>query len=120
MIVLTDSNKKLQLVLGGAITTNALEWSVTYEELYASDEIRTVTVTGTSNNTTDVDVVTAPDENIIKMKNIKRVTVYNADTVVADVFLKIDDGGTETILKKETSLAVGGTLYWPPYVSLYS
>lgn len=63
-----------------------------------------------SNDTTDVTIVSAPSsgqQHIIPANNL---TIYNADTVSAEVVLKIDKNGTEYIIEVLT-LSPGETMY---------
>jgi len=102
-VIILDASTKLQLVLGGAITTNALEWTAHYLDTVGHSP---ALATGTSNNTTDVDMVAATAGRVIKA-----IAVYNADTVAATVTIKTDNGGTERRLCKVT-LATLETLYY--------
>lgn len=102
-MLILDASTKLQLVLGGAITTNALEWTAHYLDTVGHSP---ALATGTSNNTTDVDMVAATAGRVIKA-----VAVYNADTVAATVTIKTDNSGTERRLCKVT-LATLETLYY--------
>lgn len=98
MLVLASTNDKLQIVLGGAVTTNQLQ---TYA---AFRDITTTAYTpgqqaATSNSTTDADIVAAPGASTQRV--IDYLSVYNADTVEALVTVKLDVSATETILFKD-------------------
>lgn len=94
---LTTTNDKLQIVLGGSITTNQLQCLTTYK-VYTS----TTTVDGkvaiNTNNTTDVDLAGAPSSGETYV--IENINIYNRDTVSATVIIKLDVSATETILYK--------------------
>ena len=109
MINLDATTTSLELVLGGAITTAQLPWTANFIDITvataeATDEGAT---NGTSNSTTDVEVVAAPSAGV--SRQIERISVYNGDTAAAAVTLKYVDGASERILVKIT-LPVGYTL----------
>ena len=105
---LTTTNDKLQIVLGGAVTTNQLQCLTTYK-VYTS----TTTVDGKratdTNNTTDVDLAGAPSSG--ETYDIQNINVYNKDTVSATVTIKLDVSGTETILYKGV-VGVNDVISW--------
>ena len=109
MIILDSVNKSLEIKLAGAVTTNQLQFTTSYVELLDSDEsVADVAESdGVTNNTTAVTMVSAPSA--LNTRQVKHVTVYNADTVAATVTLQINNGGTARILCKIT-LDVGDTL----------
>ena len=71
-MLILDASTKLQLVLGAAHTTNALEWTVSYLNTVGHSP---ALATGTSNGMTDVDMLAAAAG-----RAVKHVTLYNADT----------------------------------------
>lgn len=105
---LTTTNDKLQIVLGGAVTTNQLQCLTTYK-VYTT----TTTVDGkvaiNTNNTTDVDLAGAPASG--ETYDIQNINIYNADTVSATVIIKLDVSGTETILYKGV-VGVNDVISW--------
>lgn len=113
MIYLDFTTKKLQLVLGGAVSTNQLEISTFYY-----DRIPQATTTlqrggikvSASNNTTDVDIVDAPGSHGT-VRNIHTIFVHNKDTADSEVTVKLDDGGTETIFVTQ-EVRAGETLVY--------
>lgn len=110
MILLDATTKSLELVLAGAITTSQLPYTVSYVELDATFAIAAASEgDGTSNNTTAVTVVAAPASG--KVRQVKYLTVYNADTVAATVTVRINNNATMRILVK-TTLQVGDTLQY--------
>jgi len=109
-MIILNSGRKLQIVLGGAITTNQLHIVVGYTDKRVADD----GLYGgygqqhaSSNNTTDVDVCDTPKSGEIRV--IDTVHIYNRDTVSATVTVKTDESGTEFILVK-TTLSAGDTL----------
>lgn len=112
MIVLQASNQTLQAVLGGNVTTSQLDVACVYfdqlPQSTTSEPRRTHKLTAT-NNTTDVTIVAAPGDGIVR--NISNVTVFNDDTVAATVTVKIDDNGTEWVLVEQALAASESLVY---------
>lgn len=105
---LTTTNDKLQVVLGGAVTTNQLQCLTTYK-VYTT----TTTVDGkvaiNTNNTTDVDLAGPPSSG--ETYDIQNINIYNKDTVAATVTVKLDVSATETILYKGV-VGVSDVISW--------
>jgi hypothetical protein len=99
MIVLSQTTDNLQVVLGGAITTNQLECMVSWRDRTSTTFTADRTVT-TTNNTTDVTIAAAPAASTQRV--IDFISIYNKDTVNAVVTVKLDANGTEYILCKVT------------------
>ena len=92
-MIALNSTRSLEIILGGAVTTNQLPFTATYADHDPSVPSFTSTpADGQTNNTTAVTVVPAPSGSI--QRTIKRVNVYNADTAQATVTLRINNGGT--------------------------
>jgi len=96
MIILDATTKTLEVVLGGAITTNQLPYVVSYVDTGATNPL--VEADGTTNSTTAVTMVSAPSAN--KAKIIKNISIYNADTVSATVTVRYNNNSTTRILVK--------------------
>ena len=105
---LTTTNDKLQIVLGGAVTTNQLQCLTTYK-VYTSTTTADGKVAINTNNTTDVDLAGAPGSG--ETYDIQNINVYNGDTVSATVTIKLDVSGTETVLYKGV-VGVGDVISW--------
>ena len=119
MIRLDSATRKLQIVLGGAITTAQLQVTVNYYDETIDNQnptTRHFVKVSASNSTTDVDICLAPRVGFIR--NIDTLTVYNADSVAATVTIKMDDSGTETILVKR-SIATLASLHYEVGVGWY-
>lgn len=103
MIVLSATNKKIQVVLAGAITTSQLDCYAAWRDFdsttYVAGDFGVAT-----NSTTDVDLVAAPAASHYIV--VDYLSVYNKDTAAATVSVKYDVAGTEKILWKGL-LAVG-------------
>lgn len=120
MIILKQLGS-LEVVLGGAVTTNQLQYNVSYIERNKSccgtiNETLCNTPSensGNTNNTTAATMVAAPtvpttatDEII---REITEINVYNADTVNATVTIQVNNNGTTKTLFKAV-LATGDNL----------
>jgi hypothetical protein len=90
---LDATTKSIEVDLAGAVATNQLEITVHYDQytsLFRLDAIaEAATVT---NNTTAVTALAAPAAT--KIRHLRLLTVYNADTVPATATVQINDGGT--------------------------
>jgi hypothetical protein len=101
---------KLEVVLSGAVTTNQLQVNVVYMDQNAQgEETKRKTLQSVTVNTTDVTVCPAPTSGLTR--NIENISVYNADTVNATVAIKIDNGGTETIIVKHQLTTTQSLVY---------
>lgn len=110
MIRLDSVTRKLQVVMGGAKTTTEATAIVSFFDSNKSGETtKGSTKIATTNGATDVDICLAPGNNFIR--NIDTITVYNADSVTQTISIKIDDGGTDSILIKH-ALTTGQTLFY--------
>lgn len=105
---LTTTNDKLQVVLGGAITTNQLQCLTTYK-IFTSTTTTDGKLAVNTNNTTDVDLAGAPSSG--ETYDIQNINIYNRDTVSATVTIKLDVSGTETILYKGV-VGVNDVISW--------
>lgn len=108
MIILDTTTRKLQIKLAGAVTTNELQWTTSYVDITAT------TFTAGSNNgvtagATPTDCVASPATST--QRQVKFITVQNADTVTATVTIIYNDNGTARTLWKGT-LAVGDNLQY--------
>src|SRR5574341_21444 len=103
MLRLDSTVRKLQIVLGGAITTNQLPVVVCFSDKTTTAYTGGTTVSNT-NSTTAVDIVAAPAASTVR--DIDSITVQNADTAAATATIRYNDNGTTYTLFKAT-LAVG-------------
>lgn len=111
MIRLSNTTKKLQAVLGGAVTTSQPQAVVSFfDENNSGEKTRGADQETNLNSSTDVDICNALGTGKESYtRNIDTLTIYNRDTVAATVTVKIDDGGTETILVRR-AVPPSGTL----------
>lgn len=91
MIILDSTNKSLQVVLGGSITTSQLPFISSYVDITATT-FTPATQDGQSNNTTAVTVMSSPATST--QRQLKYLQVYNADTVQAAVIVQFNNNST--------------------------
>lgn len=106
MLILTQTTDEIEVLLGGAITTNQLQCYATYRDITASAFTpgRTGIVT---NGTTPVNVVPSPGASTNRV--VDYLSVWNTDTVNAVVTVQFNDNGT-TYTLFQTTLASGEKL----------
>lgn len=114
MIRLDSTTRKLEVILAGAKTTVDAKVTVSYYDVPAQtkndfSEYRGVTQVATTNGAADVTICNAPTGNAVR--NVDTIQVHNADTANITATVKMDDGGTETPLVKQT-LTTGQTLMY--------
>lgn len=97
MIILSETTDSLEVVLGGAVTTNQLQCFTSWRDRTSTTFTAGRTVTNT-NNTTTVTLVASPAASTQRV--IDYISIYNNDTVNATVTVKMDANGTEYILFK--------------------
>jgi hypothetical protein len=109
MIILDATTKSLEIVLASAITTNQLPFVLGYVDVLSSDMSVSAVGSndGASNSTTPVTVLAAPVSG--HTRQVKFLSVQNADTVPAVVTLQYNDNSTERTIVTIT-LAVGDNL----------
>ena len=100
-MIYCGANQKLQIYLGGAVTTTQLPWILT--AITTADVI--AARNGTSNDAVAVDVCNAADG------LIRHLEIYNADTVNATVYVRYNDNATLRIIHQEV-LSPGYTLIY--------
>lgn len=106
MIVLNSTTDKIQIVLGGTITTNQLNCFANYRDITTTAYTPARTVLNT-NNTTAVDIIPAPASSTQRV--VDYISVFNNDTASATVTIRFNDNGTTYNLFK-TTLDVGEKL----------
>jgi hypothetical protein len=111
MIILDTVNRKLQVILSGAITTSQLPWTAHYVDVtVATGALSAVSsANGTTNSAVAVDMVAVPGVGV--SRQIKALMITNEDTAAAVVTIRYNDGGTTRTLFKAT-LAVGDNLVY--------
>lgn len=102
MIILDATTRSVEVLLGGAVTTNQLPIVASYV-----DNTTTSYTPGSSNtqsnNTTAVTAVAAPASST--QRQVKLLTVTNADTAAATVTVRYNDNGTTRTLFKASAFS---------------
>jgi hypothetical protein len=106
MIRLTTTTRKLQLLLGGVVTTNELPVMVCFSDKTSGGYAGGATPSN-SNGTTPVDICAAPGASTVR--DIDLISVRNSDTAEAAVTVRYNDNGTTYVLYSVT-LQVGDVL----------
>jgi hypothetical protein len=96
MIILSATNQKIVVNLGQSAATQ-LDWTASYIDVTATTYVPGSSV-GTTNSTTDVDVVTAPAAST--QRHVKLITVYNANSSANVVMIKKVNGASTRVLCK--------------------
>ena len=107
---LNASTDKLEIVLGGTVTTSQLQWNVSFQDITSTGmTLPQAAGAGLTNNATAVDIVAAPAASTTRQ--VTHINVFNADTATATVTIQKDVSGTNYVL---ISYAVtsGDTLMW--------
>ena len=108
MIVLTEQTDAIEVVLGGAVTTNELAIVASWRDITTTAYTPGRTV-GTTNGATPVDAVTGPAASTQRV--IDMLHVRNADTVDAMVTVRFDANGTEYVIWSDL-LSAGDMLHY--------
>lgn len=114
MISLDATTKSLEVVLGSAVTTTAMDWNVYYYDVPSRTiqdqaEYRQGHAHGQTNGTTTVTLVNAPPNGVTR--NITHISVCNRDTATKQVIIKMDISTTERWLVSPPLLS-GETLMY--------
>lgn len=109
MILLDTTARTLQVALAGAVTTNQLPIVASYVDIAQATFTMTAAALNTTqtNGATAVTAVSAPAA--ATTRQLKYLSVFNADTVAATVIVQLNDNSTERVIV-ETTLQVGETL----------
>ena len=92
---LDTTNKSLEVVLGGAATTNQLDFITSYAD-YNGTLFTPGANDGTTNDTTAVTIVSAPAASTYR--TVKFISVYNNDTAAADVTIQLNNNSTTRVI----------------------
>lgn len=111
MIRLDTFQRKLQAVLGGAVTTSQPTAIVCYTDIENENQKKffVEAVTSTLNGVTPVDILPAPDKAMVR--EVDSIHIRNNDTVAATITVRIGDNGTNYELV-EITIQAGETLVY--------
>jgi hypothetical protein len=110
VIILNTTNTSLEIVLGGNVTANQLQFTIHYEILSRQGESTVGQSHGITNQTTDVTLLAAPTI-AGERRIVKAISVHNADTASATVQIHYDDAGTERTIIKVTLATLENLFY---------
>src|SRR5574343_1397640 len=99
MLVLTETTDNIQADMGGAATTNKLEFVSCWRDITTTAYTPGRTVDD-SDGTNDVNIVPAPAASTQRV--VDYISIYNLDSNAATVTIKFDVNGTEYVLFKTT------------------
>jgi hypothetical protein len=108
MFILAATTSTLEVLLSAAVTSNQLPWVASYADL-TTTTFAAGSLTGATNSTTAVTLVSAPAAST--QRQVKSLNVFNADTVSATVTIRYNENGTTRIIVKAT-LAIGESLVY--------
>jgi len=100
MIILSATTDKIQIVLGGAITTNQAQCVASWRDITSTPTYTAGRSLANTNSTTDVDLIAAPAASTQRV--IDYIGIYNNDTASITATIKFDANGTDYILWKGT------------------
>ncbi len=95
MILLDTTSKKLQAKIASAPTTNNLQVDTTYVD-HTSTAFTPASNSTTISGNSDTDIVAVPGAST--QRQVKYISVFNADTVTHALLIKKDISGTDTVL----------------------
>lgn len=108
-MILDAVTKKLQIVLGGAITSAQLQVNVSWADTAAGATFVPGSNSAVTNSATPVDIVAAPAAST--QRQVKELTVQNTDTAAATVTVQTVDGAN-TRQNIVVTLSTGETLFF--------
>jgi len=97
MINLSSTTDKLQIILGAAVTTNAVDCYVAYRDTTATS-ISPIGVYTSVSSASATDIVSSPSASTQRL--VEYISIQNRDTQPADVYVRFSDNGTIYILHK--------------------
>ena len=107
-MILDTTNRSLEILLGGAITTNQLPVTVDFIEFTSTLTTPTLSIART-NNITPVTILAAPTVADTQRK-VNLITIANTDTAPALVTVRLNNNGTMFNYLSSFFLANGNTL----------
>lgn len=95
MITLDTVNKSLEVLLGGVVATSQLPITASFADVTTTTYIPQSN-DNITNNTTAITIVSAPVA--LTQRQVKLLTIYNADTASATVIIRLNNSGVFRIL----------------------
>jgi hypothetical protein len=106
-MILNATTKKVQILLGAAVTANQCPIVVDYVD-FTSTTTTPGNQLSNTNSTTAVDIVSAPAASTQRKVNL--ITVCNKDTANVSVTIRLNDNGTNYSYVASLTLGTGSTL----------
>ena len=116
MIVFNTSNRSLECILGGVVTTNQLPYVIHYVNISRDNQEIFNSTNGLTNSTSTVTLLAAPQSGA--RRSIQSLSVFNADTATATITIRLNDNGTTRQIVK-VDLAVGDHLIYTSAAGWY-
>jgi hypothetical protein len=110
MIVIDSATKKVEVLLSGAAATTNLPIVVSFVDLDANDIFRPGTHDTITSGTTPVGVLFSTGTASV-YRQLKFMSIYNADTTDATVTLRLNNNATTRIILKVTLLPESTLFY---------
>lgn len=112
MIILDNASKSVQVLLGGAAATTEAPVYASYVDITGTPTITPASADAVTVGATPVIVVAAPTlTDPLTYRQVKFMSIYNADTAEINVTVRLLNGATPRILVK-VPLAIGCTLQY--------
>jgi hypothetical protein len=94
-MIILNSTDKIEVILGGNVTTRQLECFASYRDTTSTTIVAGCTASNT-NNTTAINLVPSPSASVNRI--IDYLSIYNADSVSSTVTVRFNVSGTPYIL----------------------
>ena len=108
---LSALNESFEIVLTGNVTTNQLEWITSFQDVTSLGvSLSSSSYQGLTSNTTPVTIVSAITSDL-RRRDVLEISIYNKDTVAAEVSIRKKVSATTYIIFKRT-LQPSDTLFW--------
>lgn len=108
-IVLDTTTRKLQALMGEAVTTTNPTVIVDWADDNSTTFVEGATPTNL-NGTTAVDIVAAPGASTRRL--VRNITICNVDTVSHTITVRYNDNGTTYNMVKAVAVAASSILFW--------
>lgn len=110
MIRLDATTRKLQIALDSSSSAGACVAVVSFfDENIKGEQTKGASQLTSVSGVADTDICAAPKQNYVR--NIDTLTVFNGDNATHTIVVKIDDGGTDSPLMKQSLLTLKTLCY---------
>jgi hypothetical protein len=105
-MILDSTAKSIQVVLSSSVAANQLPITTSWADI-STTAFTPGSANTQTNNSTVVSIVAAPAASV--QRQVKNISIYNADSATATIFVSLNDGGTVRTMVK-VSLQAGYSL----------